>query len=158
MKTYSTIFVVFCFLIFLSGCSEAPFYENVQSFDGNEWKQTQKPTFEVDITDIKKSYDFVLTVRTSTSYKYNNLWIFWATTTPDGQTVREPFELKITNPDGSWHGNNSGTIVENQLRFSSRRMPLKGKYKFIIEQGITQPSIDNVLDIGFKIEVSPAEY
>ncbi len=152
MKTLNYLVALATVVLLFSACSEAPFYEDVQSFDGNEWKQSQKPKFNVDIKDTNELYDFVLTVRTSTSYKFNNLWIFWTTKTPKGQVVREPFEIKVANPDGSWIGNNSGTVVENQLRFSRRKMPEKGKYSFTIEQGITQPTLKEVLDIGFKIE------
>src|SRR5690606_33235075 len=100
--------------LLLTACSEAPYYEEVVSFDGNEWTQKQKPEFTVEIDDTTAVYSFVLTLRTTTEYAYNNLWIFWNTQTPDGEKVREPFELLITNPDGTWIGKNSGTIVENQ--------------------------------------------
>jgi len=127
-------------------------YEKVESFAGNEWKQNQKPTFSVQIDDTTATYEFVLTLRTTTDYKYNNLWIFWNTKTPDGKSVREPFELRIANPDGSWVGKSSGTIVENQLHFQKRKIGVKGKYTFTLEQGITEPAIGELLDVGLKVE------
>jgi gliding motility-associated lipoprotein GldH len=149
--------LIFCLFIGLTGvlvlssCSENEFYQKVYSFSGNEWKQKQKPRFEVQIDDTNALYGFVLTLRTTTEYKYNNLWIFWNTKTPDGQNVREPFELKIVNPDGSWVGKNSGTIVENQISFRPRKVAPKGKYTFVLEQGITQEVIDQVLDVDLTV-------
>lgn len=136
----------------LTSCGEAPYYEKVVSFKNNKWGVNEKPTFNVEIDDTSALYDFVLTLRTTTEYKYNNLWIFWNTKTPTGENVREPFELKITAPDGSWLGKNSGTIVENQIHFRQRKIAPKGTYTFVLEQGITEEYIDNVLDVDLKVE------
>lgn len=151
-----TYFFLVCFSILglatvLSSCSETPHFEKVYSFENNEWKQSQKPRFEVEIDDTNALYGFVLTLRTTTEYKFNNLWIFWNTTTPNGQNVREPFEMKIVRPDGSWIGKNSGTIVENQITFRPRKVAPKGKYIFTLEQGITQDQINEVLDVDLTV-------
>lgn len=138
-------------LFLLIGCTEAPHYQKHYSFKNNEWDINVKPEFEVEINDVNQEYDFILTLRTTSDYKYNNLWVFWTTTTPDGQKVREPYEIKISNPDGTWIGDNLGTVIENNLHFSRRKMPQKGKYTFTIEQGITESVIDEVLDIGLTV-------
>ena len=138
-------------LAFLVACESAPTFEKSYVFDNKEWKQDVKPSFTVDIKDASKEYDFVLTLRTTTEYKFSNLWIYMNTKTPNGEKAREPFELKITNPDGSWIGKKTGTIVENSLNFKRRKLPLKGKYTFVLEQGITESKIDQVLDIGLVV-------
>lgn len=139
-------------IILATACSKAPYFEETKAFKDNEWKQNEKPKFVVNIDDTSAVYSFTLTLRTTTSYQYSNLWFFWNTKTPTGETVREPFELKIANPDGTWIGKNSGTVVENQLHFSSRKIGLKGKYVFTLEQGITEPVIGEVMDVGLKVE------
>jgi hypothetical protein len=75
------------------------------------------------------------------------------TTPPRGKTVREPYEIKTTYPDGSWIGKKTGTIVEHQLIFKRRKLPFKGKYKFVLEQGISEKTIDEVLDISLRVQV-----
>jgi len=141
----------------LFSCSEPPFYEKVYSFENKEWKQDEKLKFEVEITDLDEPYDFTLFVRTTTDYKYNNLWLFMKTEAPDGSSGREPFQLVISNPDGSWVGNKTGTIVETPLSFSKRKLPLKGKYTFTIEQGVTESKVDEILDLGFRVDFSKSE-
>lgn len=138
--------------ILFSSCQEAALYEKVYSFEGSTWSQKVKPTFKIDIKDVNKEYDFILTLRTTTDYDYNNLWIFLNTVTPSGSRGREPFEIKISNPDGSWAGKKTGTVVEFPLNFKRRKMPEKGTYTFIIEQGITESTISEVLDIGLRVE------
>lgn len=149
------IWILLILSALLGACGKAPHYEKVVSFDNNEWNQKQKPQFEVEIDDTTAVYAFVLTVRTTTEYGFNNLWIFWNTKTPSGEKVREPFELKITNPDGTWVGKNSGTVVENQLHFRNRKIAEKGTYTFTLEQGITEPVIGDVLDVGLSVEKNP---
>lgn len=145
-------FILFSVLIVsLISCSEAPYYEKVYSFDNNEWKQDQKSVFRVHIDDTSSVYRFVLTLRTTTEYKYSNAWLFWKSKTPMQEEVREPFEMKITHPDGSWIGKSSGTVVENQLTFAERKIAVSGEYVFTIEQAVTESVLDNVLDIGLSV-------
>jgi gliding motility-associated lipoprotein GldH len=139
-------------LFFLSSCTDQPLYEKVYSFKNKQWSQEVKPEYQVEITDIEQEYDFTLSLRVTTGYAYNNLWVFMKTETPDGTTAREPFEIIIANPDGSWVGNKTGTIIETPLYFKSRKLPQKGVYKFTIEQGITESKINEVLDLGFRVE------
>jgi gliding motility-associated lipoprotein GldH len=147
----SLLFVVL--VTFLFSCDDASFYTKSYSFNNNTWERSVKPKFIVEIKDTKHLYDFIVTLRTSTSYKYNNLWIFLNTTPPNGLSVREPFEIKTCYPDGSWIGKKTGSIVEHTLIFKRRKVPSRGKYKFILEQGITEKLIDEVVDISFEVKL-----
>lgn len=145
-------FILFSLLtVTLISCSDVPYYEKVYSFDNNEWKQDQKAVFRINIDDTSSVYRFVLTLRTTSEYKYSNAWLFWNSETPLKEKVKEPFEMKITSPDGNWIGKNSGTIVENQLSFAERKIGIPGEYIFTIEQAVTESVLDNVLDIGLSI-------
>jgi gliding motility-associated lipoprotein GldH len=138
--------------LFFASCDETAYYQKSFGFKNNMWSQDVKPKFEVEFQDTTKLYDFVLTLRTTTDYKYSNLWIFLNSTPPVGESVREPYEIKTTFPDGSWIGKETGTIVEHQLVFKRRRLPFKGKYKFAVEQAITDKTVDEVLDISLRVE------
>ena len=114
----------------------------------------------------------MLTLRTTTDYKYSNLWVFLNTKNPKGETTREPVEIAVTNPDGSWVGNKTGTIVETEVVFIRSKdgqfevfdrpgypprmlkcsLAEAGKYNFMVEQGITQMTIDEVLDLTLLVE------
>ncbi|MES2798443.1 MAG: gliding motility lipoprotein GldH [Bacteroidota bacterium] len=141
--------------LLLSACQDMPLYEKSFSFADKTWSQTVKPKFRIDIKDTSKYYDFILTVRTTTDYDFNNLWIFLNTQTPSGAKGREPFEIKIQNEDGTWAGKKTGTIVEFPLTFKSKKMPEKGIYTFTVEQAVTQSKITELLDITYKaVEVN----
>lgn len=148
------ISVILLAVLLITGCAEQPFYEKSYSFKGNQWTQDVKPSFKVEIQDTTKEYDFTLTLRTTTDYAFSNVWIYLNSKTPDGQTAREPFEMYITQPDGSWAGIKTGTVVENHLIFKRRKLPKAGTYYFSLEQGITLESLGEVLDVGLKIDTA----
>ncbi len=137
-------------IVALFGCGEKPLFEKVYSFDDRVWTLEQKPEFKIEVTDTTALYDISLTLRTTTDYKFNNLWIFLKTTLPDGQSERLPFQIRISNEDGSWVGNKTGSVVETSLDFPARKLPIKGEYSFIVEQAVTQSMVDEVLDIGLR--------
>lgn len=156
MKVSSTLGIV-AFLFILFGCSSIPVYEKVYVFENNKWDQSVKPQFNVNIVDTSKLYDFTITLRTTTDYMYSNLWIYLNSKTPDKQQSREPFEIKITDTNGEWIGKKTGSIVEHTIYFTKRKLPIKGKYIFTIEQGITESIIDQVLDVGMVVTESKAD-
>ena len=152
MRTMRKIVAVFFGLFLIVACSNLPTYEKAYTFKDKVWKQNVKPVFVVDIQDTTKAYNFTLTLRTTTDYKYSNLWVYLNTKTPKKQTAREAFEIKTTYPDGTWIGTKTGTIVEHTLNFNKRKLPQKGEYVFILEQGITQSLVDEVLDVSLIVE------
>ncbi len=171
MKARNSLIGILLLLIVWS-CEQPAHYERSYTFKKNLWEQNVKPRFVLDIKELGKEHVFVLTLRTTTDYKYSNLWVFLNTKNPKGETTREPIEIAVTNSDGSWAGKKTGTIVETEVVFirskegdfevfdrpgNAPRM-LKcslaeaGKYTFMIEQGITQMAIDEVLDLTLLVE------
>lgn len=138
----------------LMSCSNDAIYTKAYRFKDQHWTQTMRPTFTVDIQDTTQLYDFIFTLRSTTDYAYNNLWIFLRTTPPFGKSVREPYEIKMADPNGNWIGNKSGTVVEHQLAFKRRIIPFKGKYTFELEQAITEKKVDELLDISLEVRKS----
>jgi len=144
-------------LVFLGSCGDAPLYNKSYSFTNNSWDQDVKPVFKVNISDTTASYTAQITIRTTTDYGYNNLWFFIHSKTPGGEVDRIPVEVKIANPDGSWIGETSGTIVENTVYFRDLKFPQKGNYIFTFEQGITEQSAKNVMDISYAVTQNPTK-
>lgn len=150
LRTKRNIYFLFVALLLFS-CGDQPLYEKVYTFPDRAWGLDQKPVFKVNIEDTTAVYDISLTLRTTTDYGYNNLWVFLKTTIPDGRSERKPFQIRISNEDGSWVGNKTGSIVETSLDFPARKLPMKGEYTFTIEQAVTQSTVNEVLDIGLSV-------
>jgi gliding motility-associated lipoprotein GldH len=159
-------------LVVLWSCEQSAMYERSYSFKKNTWEQNVKPRFTFTIKEITKEHVFVMTLRTTTDYKYSNLWVFLNTKNPKGETTREPVEIAIANSDGSWIGKKTGTVVETEVVFIRSKegqfevferpgnpprmlkcsLRESGKYTFVVEQGITQTVMDEVLDLTFLVE------
>lgn len=152
MRTALISTVIGALLFLLPGCGETPVYTKAFSFKNNAWTRDAKPQFIVPITDTALYYTITITLRTTTSYKYSNLWFFLHSKSPKGQTGREPIQVMIANPDGSWIGKKSGTIIENVLHYSHRKFPQKGNYVFTFELGVTQDKMPEVIDVTYAVE------
>lgn len=142
---------IFLVLLLVFSCGKTPIYSKSYSFKNNQWDQQVKPVFKVHIPDTSTYYTVQVTIRTTTDYAFNNLWFFIHTKTPNGQEGREPYEMKIAHPDGSWIGKTSGSVVENTVYFKHRKFPQKGDYIFTFEQGITETVASNVMDISYSL-------
>lgn len=156
LKAIKPILAIALFATLIS-CGGSPLYTETVAFPNNTWTLENKPQFTVDIPDTSKFYSVDVTVRTTTDYAYNNMWFFLHAKTPGGQTGREPVEIKIGNPDGSWIGEKSGTIVTTSVHFNHRKFPQKGKYFFTLEQGITEKEINEVIDITYTVKEDPTK-
>jgi gliding motility-associated lipoprotein GldH len=138
-------------LVVFSSCETKPYYDKTYSFKGKTWNQRLKPEFVVPVEQTNQYFDFIIAIRTTTDYKFNNLWIYLNTTTPNNKKGRDPFQIRVANNDGTWRGTKTGTVVENQLLFKRRKFPEKGNYKFTIEQAITEKTVGEILDIGLRV-------
>lgn len=141
-------------VLVLTACQDQPYFQQSFTFKNNTWARKNRPSFNVEIKDTSKAYNFILTLRTSTSYAYSNVWVYLNSKSPDKAYAREPFEIKITDEKGRWIGKKTGSIVENRLVFRNRKLAKPGIYTFVFEQGITKKVLYNVLDLGLEIEES----
>lgn len=146
-----TWLIIGLFALLISSCGEKPHFDQFYAFDLNEWSQDVKPRFEVEVKDTSKWYDMVITLRTTTDYAHSNLWIFLNSETPSGATAREPYQFYIADERGAWLGRKSGTFVENEIVFRKRKFPEPGVYSFVLEQAITEETIDEVINVGLSM-------
>jgi gliding motility-associated lipoprotein GldH len=144
------IFLILFLVLF--SCQQDEIPVGAFSFHENKWEQKVKPTFELELSDTTNVYDFFITLRTTTDYKYSNLFIYVEEIPPFGPSFRTRHEIPIANPDGSWIGEKTGTIIENKFLVKRAKVPFIGKYKFIIEQAITDQEVSDVLDISFQVK------
>ena len=146
------IILAFLGMMFLTACQDQPYFQQSYSFKNNTWAKKNNPSFTVEIKDTTKAYNFILTLRTATSYSYSNVWIYLNSKSPGKEFAREPFEMKIADEKGRWLGKKTGSIVENRMVFRNRKLSKPGKYTFVFEQGITKKVLYDVLDLGLEIE------
>ncbi|HRP53152.1 MAG TPA: gliding motility lipoprotein GldH [Fluviicola sp.] len=142
---------VFVLILVLVSCGKQPLYNKSYSFENHVWEQDVKPVFKFNIADTSLYYTVQMTFRVTTGYSHSNLWFFTFTKSPHGETGRLPYEVVFSNPDGSWAAETSGTIVEKTIFFKHRKFPQKGTYTIILEQGITEETVHEIMDVSLRV-------
>ena len=97
--------------------------------------------------------NFYINIRHTTEYKFRNIFLFVDTFFPDGSQSRDTVEIMLADPKGKWFGKGIGSIRSNQVLLKRGfSFPLKGHYKFRIEQGMRVPELMGIKDVGIRIE------
>ena len=141
------------FMITLSSCDPGRIYENNTPIDPLGWQVANKIPFELDITDTLALLNFYINIRHTTDYKYRNIFLFVDTFFPEGTQSRDTVEIMLADTKGKWFGKGIGNIRSNQVLLKRGfSFPMKGHYKFRIEQGMREPELTGIKDMGIRIE------
>jgi gliding motility-associated lipoprotein GldH len=152
-QLFKTAVLPLALLVAFSSCDKTRVFEENQEIKGYVWDVKDPKTFTVNIQDTLTPYNFYINVRNADSYGFSNLYIFLKTTFPNGKFSHDTLECTLANPEGRWLGKGLGDIWDNQIPFKrGKRFPLKGTYVFTFEQGMRQPKLPQIMDIGLRIE------
>jgi gliding motility-associated lipoprotein GldH len=144
-----------CALIFFS-CQTIDLYERVVSIPHQEWKSSFKPQFNFIIKDTQTRYDVYVVLRHNEKYEYNNIWISLSYQLKGQEPVTGQYELPLANNEG-WVGTAMDDLYEHRIRITPPEgISLKpGEYTFTIGQIMRKDPLDNVLNVGLRIEKKP---
>ncbi len=138
-------------LLALLACGDDIFNESVV-INNAEWKADNTPFFDINVEDTVAIYSFSLNLRHLENYKYSNLFVFLHTSFPNGNITHDTIECVLAFPDGRWAGRGSGSMRSAEIRLNDRlRFPLKGTYRFEIEQAMREPVLKGITDIGIRV-------
>lgn len=142
--------------LLLSSCQTADLYEKIVAIPKQKWKSDYKPAFTFQITDTQSRYDIYVVLRHNAKYEFNNIWISLTYQLKGQASVSEQYELPLANNDG-WLGAAMDDLYEHRIRITSPEgIALKaGEYNFTIGQIMRKDPLENVLNIGFRIEKKP---
>lgn len=149
---------VFCVALCFTSCDSNRIYEENFSVENNVWNYEDVKTFSFEITDTLSPLDLFINVRTTTDYAYSNLYLFLYSEYPNGYTDKDTLEFILAEPDGKWLGENSGTVVENQILISrGNRFSFSGKYTFKIQHAMREENLPEIIDVGFRVALMEAQ-
>ncbi|HXC05692.1 MAG TPA: gliding motility lipoprotein GldH, partial [Bacteroidia bacterium] len=136
----------------LTSCDRNRVFEKNEEIKDYVWDVKDIKKFDVTITDTLTPHNFYINVRNADGYQYSNLYLFVKTIFPNGKFARDTLECVLANEEGRWLGKGLGDIWDNQILFKrGKRFPLKGNYSFLIEQGMRQPKLPMIMDVGMRI-------
>jgi gliding motility-associated lipoprotein GldH len=147
--------LIVCCLWFCS-CQTIDLYERVVSIPKQEWRSSFKPQFNFIIKDTQTRYDVYVLFRHNEKYEFNNIWISLTYQLKGQQPVTNQYELPLANNDG-WLGTSMDDLYEHRIRITPPEgIALKGgEYSFSIGQIMRKDPLDNVLNVGLRIEKKP---
>ncbi|HEV8285398.1 MAG TPA: gliding motility lipoprotein GldH [Chitinophagaceae bacterium] len=150
IKTYF-FFLVPC-LLCLESCTSIDLYEKDLTVPGFKWKNSYKPEFSFIIKDTSVQYDLFFVIRHNEKYNYNNIWINLYSQ-PPGDTVHiTPFEVQLATNDKGWLGTGMDDIYEHRHLLLKNLHLKAGTYRFKVEQLMREDPLENVMNIGLRIE------
>ena len=151
------LLIIFCVTLFIA-CNKVDLFEKNVSFKDHEWKNNVKPSFTFTITDTTVPYQLFLILRHNEKYNYNNIWINLHTKTP-GSTVAQKaqYELPLATNEKGWLGVGMDDIYEHRIPLTppandSFYFNQRGPYTFTIEQIMREDPLQNVMNVGLRIE------
>lgn len=152
-KSLAKILFVFVLGLTVISCDSNRIYEENFAVDDEGWKAEDVKTFQFDIEDTLSALNLFINLRTSTDYKYSNIYVFLYSEYPDGYSDKDTLEFILAEPDGRWLGESSGTVVENKVLISQGRFTHKGTYTFKLEHAMRDEVLAEVIDVGFRVEL-----
>lgn len=157
-KKISNILLIIACSGILSACDTERIYEENFPVENQVWNAEDIKTFSFEITDTLSPVDLYVNVRTTTDYPYSNLYIFLYSDYPTGYTDKDTLEFILAEPDGRWLGENSGTVVENQILIARGGFfSVSGTYTFKIQHAMREVDLPEIMDVGFRVAYTPAK-
>lgn len=137
----------------LAACDGNRIFEENREINGETWKEEEVIVFETQITDTLQPCNLYINVRHASFFPFRNLFLFVETTLPDQEVVRDTVELALADEAGVWKGSGLGDLYDVQeLWKKSVTFPLKGKYRFSIQQAMRMEALPLIMDVGLRIE------
>ena len=141
----------------LTTCQTIDLYEKTVSIPGHKWKSSFKPSFTFTIKDTAVPYELFVTLRHLDKYHYNNIYLKFNIQQPGVDSLQSAvYPLELGNDEEGWKGSGMDDIYEQLLRLTPTGTDFyfrkKGEYTFTIEQIMREDPLENVLNVGLRIE------
>jgi gliding motility-associated lipoprotein GldH len=158
LKTLHRIsYLVILTSCFFSSCTTIDLYEKSVTIPGHAWKTSYKPSFTFIIKDTVSPYQLLLVLRHTEKYSYTNLYINLYAQQPGRDSVQKVrFDLPLATNEKGWLGTGMDDIYEHRIPLTppDEQFYFKkpGTYTFSIEQIMREDPLNNVLNVGLRIE------
>jgi gliding motility-associated lipoprotein GldH len=149
--------LIACSLL-LSSCDKIDLYEKVVPIPKHQWQSGYKPEFSFQIKDTAVAYQVYLIIRHNNQYRYNNIWVNLTAKSPTDSSQTFKLELPLANKEG-WLGTGMDDLFEHRVAFTLDperfRFSRSGDYKFTLEHIMRDDPLEDVMNVGIRIEKKP---
>jgi len=158
-KSCTIIIAAFCLQFAIVSCTAIDLYAKSVSIPGHSWHNSFKPSFTFTIRDTGSLYEPFLILRHTDKYNYNNIWLNISVKSPGVDSLRTfRIDKQLATNEEGWLGSGMDDIYEHRLKlvqeFVDHDVSLRtpGEYVFTIEQIMRENPLNNVLDVGLRID------
>ena len=148
---------LFFILIILSviSCNKNVVYEKNIALKNNTWNYNDTLFFDVNISDTISAHNIFINVRNSAEYQYSNIYLFLSTYAPNGNMLKDTFDITLADNTGKWYGKGVGSIFSLQVPYKLHiKFPYQGIYTFEIQHAMWNQNLKGISDIGLRISKS----
>lgn len=151
---YKNLFIISLFSLFLvTSCKQNSIFEQNIKIPNRVWTWDNPLTFSVDITDTINTNRIYANIRNDGKYALSNIYLFVTITSPGGAVRKDTINLELADHTGRWYGKGIGDIWDHQIViYDNIKFSVSGTYNFVFEQGTRIEKLENILDVGIKIE------
>jgi len=155
--TIRTFYFVFLISYIFSSCTTIDLYEKNVSIPHHAWRSDFKPSFTFTIKDTTVPYQLFLVLRHNEKYNYNNIYINLLTKQPGQDSIQKiRFDLLLATNEKGWLASGMDDIYEHRIPLTPQGQNFyfkkAGDYTFVIEQIMREDPLQNVLNVGIRIE------
>jgi len=152
------IFFLFFAILLLAGCDSNRVFEEYTEFSDRIWKINNPAGFEFEIKDTVKKYNLYYNVRNSLDYPYARFFVQYALLDSSGTVLSKKlvsnflFDQKTGRPLGR---SGLGDVYDNQfIMLENHEFKTPGIYKIQLEQFNRQDSLQGILAVGLRVEMT----
>ena len=140
------------FGLFISCSDENIIFNDYVDLENTQLSFKDTIVFQTLITDTINLHNIFLQLRTSTDYKWSNMFFFSEIIFPNNKTRTDTFEVFLMDKNGNWNGDKSGIVANfNHSLYKNIKFPIKGDYKFKLIQAMRDTILKDVISVGLKI-------
>ncbi len=144
MKSLSQYLVIILISVSLISCVDNTVFSEYRTMPLSGWDADSVLAFSVSVPDTVSTYDIIVDVRHTTSYPYQNMWLFVNSDTID---------FYLANQRGEWLGNGRGELREMPVLYKQNiTFPTSDTCRFVIRQGMRNKNLKGIRDIGLIVQ------
>ena len=152
MKVGKAGIYILIIAVSISSCQSGVIFEKSSTLPAEGWNQDNIISYLIPVEDTVNQYEISLLIRNEARYEYSNLFLFINTTAPSGLGIRDTVEIRMADESGKWYGTGIGGKYTLKIPFKTRVIfPQKGNYRIEIEQGMRDPELEFISDIGLIV-------
>ena len=140
-------------VVLLAACDSQSVFDKYKPINKGVWHKDSLVMFNVPVTDTLQNHNLYINVRNSVDYRYSNLWLFVTIGQPNGQAVKDTFEIVLADPSGKWLGEGFGGLKNRKVIYRRNVFfPLSGDYTISLQQGMRNGELKGISDVGVRVE------